>query len=283
MATITTSDVVVGDYTFHVNETGAQGAEAILWLHGSGPGATGHSNWEAAIEVFGETYRCIAPDMIGFGDSTHPADPPQGISAFGELRVATLWGLLDALGLDRVHLVGNSMGGMIALKMVLERPERIGHVTLMGSGGAPVPPMANLIKMIGFYDDPSADSMTDLLTAFVYDPSLFGAELRSIAEARLPRATRADVRRSHLATFNFAAGTPMRFSAEELAGITNEVLVIHGRDDTIISPDNSKFFFEHLPNAELHIFGRCGHWTQIEQPHRFQATLAAFLATRGTA
>jgi 2-hydroxymuconate-semialdehyde hydrolase len=283
MAAITTTDVAVGDHTLRVSQSGDPGAEAILWLHGSGPGATALSNWEAAITTFGDQYHCIAPDVLGFGDSTHPADPPQGMVPFGRLRVQTLFGLLDVLGIPKVHLVGNSMGGMLSLEMVLEAPERIGHLVLMGSGGAPVPPTPELVKMIGFYDDPTADAMTDLLTAFVYDPSMFGSELRSIAEARLPRATRDDVRRSHLATFNFAAGGSFKFSPEQLAGITNEVLLIHGRDDRIMPPASSQYFFEHLPNAELHIFGRCGHWTQIEQPHRFQATLGAFLSTRGVA
>jgi 2-hydroxymuconate-semialdehyde hydrolase len=280
MASITTSDITLGDYTLSVNQTGTPGSEAILWLHGSGPGATAMSNWEAAIETFGEHYHCIAPDMLGFGDSTHPDDPPQGMVAFGDLRVRTLFELLDTLGIGKVHLVGNSMGGMMALRMVLQAPERIGHIALMGTGGAPVPPTAGLIKMISFYNEPTADAMTDLLAEFVYDPSMFGSELQSIAEARLPLAIRDDVRRSHLATFNMAAGPTIKFSPEALATITNEVLLIHGRDDAIMSPAASHYFFEHLPNAELHLFGRCGHWTQIEQPHRFQATLAAFLSTR---
>jgi 2-hydroxymuconate-semialdehyde hydrolase len=274
---ISSSDIAVGEYSFRVNQSGTPGNEAILWLHGSGPGATALSNWELALLAFGDRYHCIAPDIIGFGDSTHPVDPPRGMRAFGDLRVETLLGLLDTLGLDRVHLVGNSMGGMLSMLMTLAAPERFDRIVMMGSGGAPVPPTPDLIKMVSFYDDPSVEAMEELLTRFVYEPATFGDELRKIAEARLPRVTRADVRRSHLATFDFAAGPPIGFTPEELATIEQNVLIVHGRDDRIIPVAASYWFLEHLPHAELHVFGQCGHWTQIEQPDRFHATLAAFL------
>ena len=75
--------------------------------------------------------------MVGFGDSSHPEDPPQGMAAFNDLRVEALLGLIDTLGLEQVHVVGNSMGGQLAVLMALAAPERIGKLLLMGSGGAP--------------------------------------------------------------------------------------------------------------------------------------------------
>ena len=111
--------------------------EPLLFLHGSGPGATGTSNWQAVIEELGDRYYCLAPDMIGFGDSEHPENPPSGMKAFNLLQAKTLWELLDKLGVDKVHLVGNSMGGMISIRMALSQPERVETMLLMGSGGAP--------------------------------------------------------------------------------------------------------------------------------------------------
>ena len=279
-AAIRTRDVAVGDHVFHVAESGPAGAETIVFLHGSGPGATGLSNWEAALGAFGHRHHCIAPDIIGFGDSSHPDPAPAGMVAYTDVRATAVLGLLDELGIRRCTLVGNSMGGMISLTVALRAPDRISRIVLMGTGGAPVPPTPELVRMIRFYDDPSAGTMVALMRAFVHDPAMFGDELDAIAAARLPRAVRADVRRSHLATFDMEAGPPVRFEPEQLATIAQPVLLIHGRDDRLIPYQSSLYFLEHLPDADLHVFARCGHWTQIEHPERFHATLSAFLDTR---
>jgi 2-hydroxymuconate-semialdehyde hydrolase len=200
--------------------------------------------------------------------------------AFTELRATAIIGLLDALDIDRCTLVGNSMGGMISVTVALRAPERVSRIVLMGSGGAPVPPTPELVEMIRFYEDPTADAMAGLMRNFVYDPAMFGDELDAIAAARLTRAVRDDVRRSHLATFDMAAGPPVRFEPDQLATLAQPALVIHGREDRLIPHQAAFYLLEHLPDADLHIFARCGHWTQIEHPDRFHATLAAFLDTR---
>lgn len=276
-STISTTDVTVGDYSFGVNTSGDPSLPAILFLHGSGPGATGMSNWEGTLAALGDQFHCIAPDIVGFGDSTHPVDPPQGVAPFLELRATTMVQLIDELGLDRFHVVGNSMGGMLTLKLLGLIPERIDKVLLMGSGGSPIPPTGDLFKLAMFYNDPSEEAMADLLRAFVYDPSLFGDDLDKIAAARMPRALRDDVRRSHVATFNFAAGAPpVLFDADYLGKVTHPVLLVHGRDDTFVPKESSFYFAEHLPNADLHVIAKCGHWTQIEHPTRFQSLTRHF-------
>jgi 2-hydroxymuconate-semialdehyde hydrolase len=92
----------------------------------------------------------------------------------------------------------------------------------------------------------------------------------------MKQASRDDVRRSHLATFDFAAGGPLKFDEAYLAGIPHRALLIHGRDDTMVSPENTAFFLKHLPNADAHLIGRCGHWTQIEHPTKFIGLARAF-------
>ena len=274
---ITTRDIAAGGHSFHVSTAGDPSAPPIVFLHGSGPGVTALSNWEGAIADLGRDFYCVAPDIIGFGDSTHPEDPPVGIGPFLELRATTTIALLDAMGLDRVTLVGNSMGGMLTLKLLGLIPDRIDKVVLMGSGGAPVPPTENLIKLATFYNDPTEAAMADLLTRFVYDPSAFGDDLAAIAAARMPRVLRDDVRRSHVATFTFTGG-PVVFDAEFLAAVRQPVLLIHGRDDTFIPYAASTYFLEHLPNADMHVIAHAGHWTQIEQPRRFRALVRGFVS-----
>ena len=118
MTAIATRDVQLGDLHFPLSESGNARSEAVLWLHGSGPGATALSNREGVIGDLAGDFHNLAPDVIGFGDSSHPDPAPRGMLAFTKLWVETLLRLLDTLGLERVHLVGNSMGGMISLGLV---------------------------------------------------------------------------------------------------------------------------------------------------------------------
>jgi 2-hydroxymuconate-semialdehyde hydrolase len=274
---IRTSDVPVGDLTFRLYESGDPSAEAVLFLHGSGPGATGLSNWERIIEDLGERFRCLAPDMIGFGDSTHPLDPPRGMGPFNELRAEALLGLLDALRLDRVHLVGNSMGGQLALLMTLARPQRVGKVLLMGSGGAPdLPVSPGLAHLRTFYGAPSAESLQALLTQFVHDLEPMRPTIDRVVKERMAYVEREDVQRSHAASFD-PDGPRRFFTPSELAGVEHPVLVVHGREDRIIPAQASRYFADHLPNANLFVIAGCGHWTQIEHPTTFETLLTGLV------
>ena len=276
--TIATRKVAVGDYELLLNEAGDPANPAVLFLHGAGPGATGLSNWEAVLSDLSSEFYCLAPDVLGFGDSTHPEPPPQGLAAFTSLRIQTLIGLIDELGLPLVTPVGNSMGGIWTLGMALQAPTRVDKIVLMGAGGAPIPTGPAIPGLAGFYNAPSTDAMTAMLEAFVYDPGQFGGDLRRIAERRMPHAVRADVQRSHVATFSdLDPANPWSLTAEDVAGITQDVLVIHGREDRFVKFEAGLWFFEHLPNARLYGIGKCGHWTQIEQHDRFVTALRDFM------
>lgn len=274
---IRTCDVSVGANTSRVHETGSTENETVLFLHGSGPGATGLSNWERIIEDLGERFHCLAPDMIGFGDSSHPLDPPRGMGPFNELRASALLDLIDELGLTKVHLVGNSMGGQLALLMVLARPDVVGKVLLMGSGGAPGMPVSpGLAQLRTFYDSPSPDSLEQLLTEFVHDLEPLKPTIDRVVKERMSYIVREDVQRSHAASFD-PQGRRRFFGPEELAAVSHDVLVVHGRDDRIIPPAASRYFADHLPNANLFVIAQCGHWTQIEHPTTFETLLCGLL------
>ncbi|WP_270889343.1 alpha/beta fold hydrolase [Pedococcus sp. 5OH_020] len=280
MAKVTSTDITVDEVTYRVHSAGDPDGPAVLFLHGSGPGATGLSNWEAVVEEMGDRFFCLAPDMIGFGDSTHPENPPIGMRAFNLLQADTLWRLLDELDVWTVHLVGNSMGGMIAMRMALAQPGRVDTMLLMGSGGAPgLPVSPGLQHLRTFYADPSAARLRHLLETFVYDmDSLEGVVGRVVAE-RMPYVERDDVRRSHAAMFDAQAEPPF-FTDDELAKLDHRTLCLHGRDDLIIPVQASTYLAEHLPNASLHVIPRCGHWTQIEQHDVFVHLLDSLIAGR---
>ncbi|WP_017934538.1 alpha/beta fold hydrolase [Nocardioides sp. Iso805N] len=284
MSHIRTSDVAVTvdglDLDLRVYASGDPGLETVLFLHGSGPGATGLSNWERILEDLAGRFHCIAPDMVGFGDSSHPLDPPRGMGPFNELRARAVLALLDELGLEKVHVVGNSMGGQLALILALDHPERIDKVLLMGSGGAPDMPVSpGLSHLREFYADPSAESLEGLLTEFVHDLEPLRGTIDRVVKERMEYVTREDVRRSHEASFD-PHGARRFFTREELATLPHHVLCVHGRDDRIIPVAASRYFAESIPGANLYVLGGCGHWTQIEHPQTFEALLDGLIDGR---
>ena len=284
MTAITTRDVTViaadgSEHTFHLSTSGSAGAPPVLWLHGSGAGVTALTNWEAILEDLAGDFHNLAPDVIGFGDSTHPDPPPAGLKAFTDLRVETLIALHDPLGIDQVDLVGNSMGGIISLCLTLAHPDRVRRLVLMGTGGAPVPPTPELLSLILFYEDPSVDAMADLMAKFVYDPAVFGDQLRDIAAERMPRATRPEVERSHRATFSGGGALPI--TAETMATIAQPALVVHGDTDRLMPLACGEWYASVLPNSRLEVVEKAGHWLQIEHHDRFVGLVRDFLTADG--
>ena len=197
-----------------------------------------------------------------------------------EERANALLQLLDVLGVERTHLVGNSMGGMVSLLLLTAQPDRFDRAILMGSGGAPMTPTPDLLAMVRYYDDPSPEAMLDLIWALHVDTSRYGDAIDQIATDRAAYAARADIRRSHERTFS-PQGPPLVFTPEQLAGIHHEVLVVHGREDRIIPLAASHHLAQHLPNAQLHVLPHTGHWVQIEQADRFRRAGRA-VPRRGT-
>lgn len=283
MSAITTTDVELGGdglgepVTLHVSTSGDPTRPPVLWLHGSGPGVTALTNWERILEDLAGDFWNIAPDMVGFGDSTHPDPAPQGLKAFTDLRVETLVALLDHDGIDQVDLVGNSMGGIISLCFALAHPTRVRRIVLMGAGGAPLPVTEELLSLILFYEDPTVDAMAELMTTFVYDPTSLGGDLQAIAATRMKVAERPEVERSHRATFAFS-GDPLPIDEEAMATITQPVLVVHGDHDRLMPLECGEWYASALPNARLEVVEKAGHWLQIEHHERFVALVREFLA-----
>jgi 2-hydroxymuconate-semialdehyde hydrolase len=279
METLATNVVQTGPYETYLNRTGEGNAEAILFLHGSGPGATAWSNWQFALPALGERYDCIAPDLVGFGQSEHPEDPPEGMSAWLDVWVGQAVALLDNLGLKKAHLVGNSMGGAVAEHLVDRHPGWVEKVVLMGTAGAPHRITEQLDTVWGFYDDPTEERMARILSWFAYDPSIVGDDLEEIARMRLEAAMDPGVRRSFSAMFPAPRQRHVDALAPSdgaLARMDRPVLLIHGRDDGIVPLETSLYLLERLPRVQLHVFGRCSHWTMIEYKDEFNRLLADF-------
>jgi 2-hydroxymuconate-semialdehyde hydrolase len=277
MANITQQLVKTDNFETFVNRSGEGNSETILFLHGSGPGVFAWANWRYALNACGETYDCIAPDLLGFGQSGHPETLPKNRQGWMNLWVNQLIELLDRYGIQKAHVVGNSLGCSIALELLLEYPERFGRVVLMGPGGTPNTKLSpELARAKGFYDNPTEKKMRQIMGWFVYDAEKLAPEIDSLAATRYETAMRPEIHLSNESIFATAA-VPVPVTA--LKRIQNPILLVHGRDDMVCSVESSYYLLSHLKNVQLHVYGQCGHWTQIENQESFNNLIQNYFSS----
>lgn len=246
--------------------------EPLILIHGSGPGVTAFANWRGVIPDLSEHFRCYAPDTLGFGYT----DFPSYIDGFDMDRwIAHLTGFMDKLGIKRAHFIGNSYGGALALALAVRHPERVGRMVLMGAAGVRFEVTDGLRKVWGY--QPSIEAMRDLMTTFAFDPALVKDE---IVRSRYEASVRPGAQEAFSSLFPEPRQRwldALATDEDKLAALEHEVLIVHGREDVIVPHSVSERFHQLIPNSELHLFGQCGHWTQIEKRERFVALVTPFL------
>ena len=250
----------------------AGAGEPLILLHGSGPGVTAFANWRGVIPDLAAHFRCYAPDTLGFGYTDFPAD----IRGFAMDRWrAHLIDFMDALGIDRAHFIGNSYGGALTLALAVHHPERVGRIVLMGAAGLRFPISEGLEKVWGY--QPSLEAMRDLMTTFAYDPALVKDE---IVASRYHASIRPGAQEAYSSLFPEPRQRwldALATGEDALRALTHPTLIVHGREDVIVPWRMSQRFHELIANSELHVFGHCGHWTQIEKRERFLDLVTPFL------
>lgn len=244
----------------------------VVLIHGSGPGVSAWANWRLTIPKLAQRARVLAPDMVGFGYT----ERPQGITYNMDTWVNHILGFLDALGIEKTDLVGNSFGGALAIALATRYPNRVRRLVLMGSAGVPFTLTPELDAVWGY--EPSVEAMKRLMDIFAYDRRLVTDEL---AELRYRASIRPGVQEAYAAMFP----APRQRWVDALASpeaaihaIPHETLIIHGREDRVIPLSNAYTLHQWIHRSQLHVFGRCGHWTQIEQADRFARLVGDFLA-----
>lgn len=251
--------------------TAGSGTPLIL-IHGSGPGVTAYANWRGVIPDFSEHFHCYAPDTLGFGYTDFPED----IEGFSMERwVAHLVGFMDALGIPKAHFVGNSYGGALTLAIATRHPERVGGIVLMGSAGRSEFKMTQGLQEVWGYE-PSVDNMRELMKIFAHDPNLVKEE---IVRSRYEASIRPGAHEKYSSLFPEPRQrwlTELSTSDDKLGAMPHPTLIVHGREDVIVPVERSIRFSEIIPNSELHVFGNCGHWTQIEMRERFVELVIPF-------
>ncbi|MBX5454304.1 MAG: alpha/beta fold hydrolase [Acidobacteriia bacterium] len=244
----------------------------VVLIHGSGPGVSAWANWRLVLPALGRRFRVLAPDMVGFGFTERPADNVYDMPRW----LKHLEGFLDALGIAQAHLVGNSFGGALALAFAIRKPTRVRRLVLMGSAGISFPITPGLEAVWGY--TPSLENMRRLLDIFAYDRRLVTDEL---AKLRFEASIRPGFQEAFAAMFPPPRQRWVEALAsreEDIRRLPHETLVIHGREDKVIPLSNAHTLADWIPRADLHVFGRCGHWTQIERADRFNGLVGDFFA-----
>jgi pimeloyl-ACP methyl ester carboxylesterase len=259
----------VGGTSTHFHDAGE--GMPVLLLHGSGPGVSAWANWQHAIPTLAQGARTLALDVVGFGHTERPADVRYSLRTWTD----HVWGFLDALDVDRVSIIGNSLGGRIALQMAEDDQDRLDRLVLMGSPGVGMTVTDGLKALRGY--EPSPDAMRDLLrTYFAVDPSLIGDEL---VEIRYAASAAPGAHEAYQLMFFHPdhAGGELAITEEQVRAVTRPTLLVHGREDRIVPLEVAWTMLGLLPDADLHVFSRCGHWTQIERAREFNEVVAQYL------
>lgn len=244
--------------------------DTIVFLHGSGPGVTAWANWNKMFPLLKENFRILAPDMVGFGFTGRPQNPVYTMNAWVQQTID----FFDAMKIEKANLVGNSFGGALALTMAIKYPERVKKLVLMGSMGVRFPITYGLDRVWGY--TPSFENMEELLELFTYDHSF---ATKDLIKTRYESSMQPGFQESFSAMFP----EPRQLSVESMAAnehyirnIPHETLIIHGREDRVIPLENSYKLLQMIDNAQLHVFGKCGHWSQIEHTEEFADLLRNF-------
>jgi 2-hydroxy-6-oxonona-2,4-dienedioate hydrolase len=249
----------------------------VIMLHGTGPGATGWSNFYPNIGPLSEKYHAIALTFPGWGDSSE-FDPTKESRTKANARAVKL--VMDELGLEKAALVGNSMGGMCVQQFAVDYPERLSHFITMGAP-APGP---NAFQVGGWsegmqvlretYADPSPSNFRDLVRVMVYDSSFV---TDSLVQARSDAALK---NKTHLENWlkPNMGGLPSAL-ADDLAKVQTPALIIQGRDDRTVPMEGSLRLVSMLPNSTLVVYNHCGHWAQIEHADEFNKLIDLFIST----
>jgi 2-hydroxymuconate-semialdehyde hydrolase len=253
----------------------------LLLIHGSGPGVSAWANWRLVMPELARQARVIAPDMVGFGftDRLDLTQPGQRYDMDTWVRQAV--GLLDALGIEKTDLVGNSFGGALALALTIRHPQRVRRLVLMGSVGVSFPITAGLDAVWGY--EASFENMRRIMDVFAWDRRLVNDEL---ARMRYEASIQPGFQESFSAMFPAPRQRwvdAMTSSEKDIRALPHHTLVVHGREDQVIPLSTSQTLAAWIPRSQLHVFGQCGHWTQIEHTARFVRLVGDFLAEAGDA
>lgn len=257
-------------YTDHAPIGTVQGT--AIFIHGSGPGASGWSNFKHNISAFQQAgYRCVVYDQWGYGKTSKPQDVDHTLDFF----VDGLVSLMDNAEVANAVLVGNSLGGAVALGLALRHPERVEKLILMAPGGIEsredyfsMPGIQAMVKYPMGSPEFTKEVLATLLTQLVYDPVNVDDEL-------------VDERWATLETQNAHVLATMQIPdlSDQLASIDINTLVFWGTEDRFCPASGTWKILQMKGNVQAELVNYCGHWVMSEYPDLFNERCLSFLST----
>ena len=255
------------------------GGLPLVMLHGGGPGASAWSNFGSALPGFASDFRTLLVDQPGFGGS----DKPEVVGNYYRFAATHVAALLDELGIERIHLLGNSLGGGTAMRFALTYPERVGRLVLMGPGGASLnlfhaDPTEGVQRLMDFAGDPTRERLRAFISCMVVNQDLVTDELveERFADATAPGAQKA------MASMGMSFWNPDSYEDgllwREAHRLRQHTLLTWGREDRVNPLDGAFVALKTIRKAQLHVFPNCGHWAQIEAAEEFREITTSFLA-----
>jgi 2-hydroxy-6-oxonona-2,4-dienedioate hydrolase len=260
----------------HYHEAGD--GPPLLLLHGSGPGVSGWANFSGNLPLFARHFRTLVLDLPGFGTS-HPVDGPPILHAAGAVLA-----FLDGLGIDRLAMVGNSLGGGVVAGLAATNPERVSRLVTLGGVGVPffsASPPEGIIRLVEFAEDPTRDRLVQWMRSMVFDPAMLTEEFvearwRAASDPTALAAIRTIYNRQLLDAFrSLTVGNPEVLGM--LGRIQAPTLLTWGRDDRVTPLDGAIAPLRLIPRCELHVFPDCGHWAMIERKDEFESVVLSYL------
>jgi 4,5:9,10-diseco-3-hydroxy-5,9,17-trioxoandrosta-1(10),2-diene-4-oate hydrolase len=258
----------IGDgLRMHYHDVGT--GPALVWLHGSGPGASGWSNFKKNFPFFGEHgFRNIVVDNLGFGYSSKP-EVDYGL----DFVVGGIERLLDRIGVESCAVVGNSHGGACAIQLALNQPKRVSKLVLMAPGGLEereaYMKMSGIRTMMKVFLGPDGISRESMRTVFglqLHDPSQLDDETldERVAIAQIqPKRVMSSLGVPHL--------------APRLRELKCPVLGWWGMDDNFCPSSGATTIAKECRDARVMLLSRCGHWVMVEHPGLFNRVTLDFL------
>jgi 4,5:9,10-diseco-3-hydroxy-5,9,17-trioxoandrosta-1(10),2-diene-4-oate hydrolase len=268
----TSREVQLPGVKIHYNEVGT--GAPLICLHGGGPGASSWSNFASNIDAFSRKHRLLLVDLPQFGKSEKVQIDGLKLT----FHAGVLRNFMDALGIDRAAFVGNSFGGQVGVKVAIDHPERVRSLVIIGS--APVvqslfcPMPVEGVKLIANYyrgdGGPTIDKMRQILKTLVFDPNVVTEQMvRERYEASIDPDT---------IRVNTGPAGPRQDLTAEFSRVKAPTLIVWGMDDRAGALDVGLLMTRAFPDAEMHIFGRCGHWAQVEHADKFNELVLNFVS-----
>jgi 4,5:9,10-diseco-3-hydroxy-5,9,17-trioxoandrosta-1(10),2-diene-4-oate hydrolase len=256
-------------YDITINETGSADAPAVVFIHGSGPGASGRSNFRQNVDAFvAAGYRVVLPDLIGYGQSSKPEDIDYTLALFTD----TLYEALQAIGIREATLIGNSLGGGIAIQMSLDHPEFIDRLILMAPGCIEEREayfaMPGIASMVGSFGGPDFDEgeQRRLITNLVFDPvhvtDALVTERFAVARTQ-PKDVIVRMRTPNL--------------QPRLGELKMPILVFWGSEERFMPLTGIDYFLKQCDDVRVVTFNKVGHWVQVERADEFNRYAVTFL------